>query len=175
MSGDGWLRATADVTVGHCRDGGSQRHVRRGWMPAPPMARAAVVVWVGLVVLSSCVLPGVEEPTPEYSHSFRALDPDGDPIAGSALVFSWTDLNGYWSPIDRDADVPLFAGQEIVPNLGIDTEELDLDEEDRLCLSEPIVFMWAESLEVVHEIPAGTCLEDNGRTEFTVDAPPPGS
>ena len=145
----------------------SSRSRRRGI----PGRLAGAALGVALV-LSSCVLPGVEEPTPEYSHSFRALDRNGDPVAGESLVFTASDFTRFWNRDEEFEGAPLFGGRSIVPSLTIDTEDVELDEEDRLCLSEPIVFMWAESLEVVHEIPVGTCLEDNGRTEFTVEREP---
>lgn len=100
----------------------------------------------------------------DFAHQFVVLDASGSFVDDSSFVFTM-------NPDDFDVgsrgdDLELDAEGRVVGAALSSLFEIELGGwEDAVCLSEPFVFMWADSSEIAAEIPAGTCLDDRGETQ----------
>lgn len=131
------------------------------------------------LVLSGCrLVPGTEAEMPDWSHRLN-ISLDGEAVTGkfdplrAELYFtaSRADLGGsmrIWENSDEAVEnkAPI---RVILPSLHFDVEDLNLDDQDRLCLKDPIRFFDPDTLEEVGEIEAGTCLEDGGETDLAFE------
>ena len=132
--------------------------------------RVLAIAVVATAALSACsYVPGTEAELAWFTHTFRALDSNGEAVGGSNFVVTLSDADFglSWSEGQELSDEGRVDARRLMP-LRVEAENIEFYDGEQVCVTEPIVFMRAEGFEVVHEIPVGTCLEDEGRTEFVV-------
>ena len=134
--------------------------------------------WLGAIVsvlCSACTLvPGTEMEMPEFIHDFD-ITYNGTPIqirdetlwlnaSVEDFPLDWPQWERATSAVDGRVTIGRLA-----PTLDIDAGGVDLDDDDRLCLKNPITIYEASTGDALYEIPAGTCLANEGRTVIEID------
>lgn len=142
------------------------------------MTSKSSLVWTILMVLSisGAGCRGFVDER-EYGHTFVVVSEGSDARSGDRTTYR--DLLFSASPADfpvwdswlessasRDGMVSMGS---IYPILVIEIAEFESYENDEVCLTGPMEFFDAVSLEQVFEIPPGTCLADGGHTNIVIE------
>lgn len=130
----------------------------------PKLAIAVTCVLVG--GLSACTLvPGTEGDFPTFSHSFRVIDVDGEPVGAVDYGYrsASTDLGGTsvtGSSYGAGELIPL----EAIESLNTEFSTRSMENGDPFCLQREMTVHRIDGGELVESFPQGTCFEDGGKT-----------